>query len=173
MLRVGIDDALLDQDHLIYPVCAPFRIIVGLEPVHANHGIVVVGGVREIRFHKRVVIGQFFEPYQRVWASFFHHFRVGSGEHAGKPVHIFPISDVRDLRFVHVEGRDGHPAGDVVPFGHDIVLGIAHGEGTALYQYEVRPGSLALVVQFFEAAPIFVVVVPPCSGGGFLALAGS
>ena len=172
MFRVGIEHAALHEHHFVHAVGAPEAVVIGLEPVDADNGIEIEGGVAVIRFDEGLVESQFFPPNEGIGKGVAPNFGIGFPEHPLEPVYVFAVVYVRDFRFVHVEGGNRYAARNGVPVMGYILVGNTHCKGTAFHENQVRTSCLAFVIDFFKSAPLLIVVHPAGCGRTFFGAAG-
>jgi hypothetical protein len=93
VLLIGrvFQNTALDENHLVDAVGTPFAIFIGLKPVDTDHGVVVVSRVAEVVLYQRLVVSQFFPPYQRIGQCATPDFRISSSPGVFYPVEVFAV----------------------------------------------------------------------------------
>ena len=169
-LGIGVvqQEALTDKDALVHTVRAPFAEVVGLQPTHTNHWVIAVGGVAQVEVNHGFVVGQLVSPSRRVGQGALHNFGVGRAVDALQPGEVFRPKVVGHLGLVHVEGRHGGAAGNVIPRVVQVVIHLAHGERTSFHENQTGARFLFEIRRPFKAAILIEVVRPTCSAGALV-----
>ena len=98
-----LNDAAFYENHLVDTVGTPLGVVVGLVPVNTYNRVLIEVRRTEVQLYHRVVVGEFFPPYECIGEGASPYFRISLAVNAIQPVEIFLVINVTHLGFIHVE----------------------------------------------------------------------